>query len=134
MPLTGIWKLSVALRRGAPTTVKLLPRRLRLLQDAMVEVPYEEGSTGRWVLQDGGPGAVCQTARVSVERTDASVLDLEGMYDGERIAGTLKARHPPANEEEVLGEFLCTRLFSFWGTPQPAAAKGATAIEPKGDD
>ena len=133
MPLTGIWKLSVtqALRHGAPSAAaKLVPRRVRLLQDAGVEVPYEDGSTGRWELQDALPGEANQTASLSIERADASSLDLRGLYDGERIAGTIKVRHPPANAEELVGEFLCTRLFTFWGTPQPAAA---AAVDPKED-
>jgi hypothetical protein len=122
MPLTGVWKLSVALRATSPSAAKLLPRRLRLLQDAMVEVPYEEGSKGRWELQSGPPDTMCQTVRLSVERTDASELRLNGLYDGERIAGTITSRQPPA-DEAVVGEFLCTRLFSFWGTPRPEAAR-----------
>ena len=89
MPLTGVWKLSVALRATSPSAAKLLPRRLRLLQDAMVEVPYEEGSKGRWELQSGPPDTMCQTVRLSVERTDESELRLNGLYDGERIAGTI---------------------------------------------
>ena len=123
MPLTGVWKLSVALRAASPSAAKLLPRRLRLLQDAMVEVPYEEGSKGRWELQSGPPDVPnTQTVRLTVERTDASELHLTGLYDGERIAGTITARQPPA-DETVVGEFLCTRLFSFWGTPRPEAAR-----------
>ena len=122
MPLTGVWKLSVALRATSPSAAKLLPRRLRLLQDAMVEVPYEEGSTGRWELQSGPSDTMCQTVRLSVKRTDASELRLNGLYDGERIAGTISSRHPPA-DEAAIGEFLCTRLYSFWGTPRPEAAR-----------
>jgi hypothetical protein len=122
MPLTGVWKLSVALRATSPSAAKLLPRRLRLLQDAMVEVPYEEGSTGRWELQSGPADTMCQTVRLSVKRTDASELRLNGLYDGERIAGTITSRHPPA-DEAAIGEFLCTRLYSFWGTPRPEAAR-----------
>ena len=122
MPLTGVWKLSVALRATSPSAPKLLPRRLRLLQDAMVEVPYEEGSTGRWELQSGPADTMCQTVRLSVKRTDASELRLHGLYDGERIAGTISSRHPPA-DEAAIGEFLCTRLYSFWGTPRPEAAR-----------
>ena len=122
MPLTGVWKLSVALRATSPSAAKLLPRRLRLLQDAMVEVPYEEGSTGRWELQSGPADTMCQTVRLSVKRTDASELRLNGLYDGERIAGTISSRHPPA-DEAAIGEFLCTRLYSFWGTPRPEAAR-----------
>ena len=122
MPLTGVWKLSVALRATSPSAPKLLPRRLRLLQDAMVEVPYEEGSTGRWELQSGPADTMCQTVRLSVKRTDASELRLNGLYDGERIAGTISSRHPPA-DEAAIGEFLCTRLYSFWGTPRPEAAR-----------
>lgn len=122
MPLTGVWKLSVALRATSSSAAKLLPLRLRLLQDAMVEVPYEAGSKGRWELQSGPPDTMCQTVRLSVERIDAPELHLNGLYDGERIAGTITSRHPPA-DEQVVGEFLCTRLFSFWGTPRPEAAQ-----------
>ena len=111
MPLVGIWKLSVASRRGSAAAAKLLPRRLRLLEDAAVEVPFEDGSTGSWRLDDG-------QVDMRIERASAPSLRLQGLYDGERIAGSITA----ANDDE-LGDFLCTRLFSFWGTPQPTILK-----------
>ena len=127
MPLTGVWKLSVALsRRGAAGAAPRLPlpRRLRLLEDGPVEVPYEEGTTGRWTLREEAPPDGARLVRVSIERAQAPSLHLLGLYDGERIAGSITASHADAaaadeSGHEEVGEFLCTRLFSFWGTPKP---------------
>lgn len=134
-PLRGIWKLSVSVtsRQGA-AAAKLLPRRLRLLEDAGVEVPYDDGASGSWRLQDGpsdAMGAQAALLRIEGARGAPPALHLHGLFDGERIAGSITASDTANGPGEEVGEFLCTRLFSFWGTPQPKAAQGLT---PKGGE
>ena len=46
----------------------------------------------------------------------ADEWSFDGLFDGERIAGTISDADGAA-----VGDFLCTRLFSFWGTPKPKA-------------
>ena len=45
-----------------------------------------------------------------------SEISFQGLFDGERIAGSVTAA------DCVQGDFLCTRLFTFWGAPKVKAA------------
>ena len=100
-----------------------------------------EDAHGSWRLTEGPPDASgAQSARFILEDTRA-VLLFDGLYDGERIAGTvhelqgaalggglpthavLLEGEPDGAGREKLGEFLCTRLFSFWGPPKPKAGQ-----------
>lgn len=135
-PLRGVWKLSVTSRQGA-AAARLLPRRLRLLEDAGVEVPYDDGATGSWQLQEGPPdamGARAALLRIEGARGAPPTLHLHGLYDGERIAGSIMVSDAANEPGEEMGEFLCTRLFSFWGTPQPKAAQRVTSEDGDRDD
>ena len=64
-------------------------------------------------------------------RRPRSTCTVHGLFDGERIAGSIMASDAANEPGEEVGEFLCTRLFSFWGTPQPKAAQGK---DPKSGD
>ena len=134
-PLRGVWKLSVTSRQGA-AAARLLPRRLRLLEDAGVEVPYDDGATGSWQLHEGpsdAMGARAALLRIEGARGAPSTLHLHGLFDGERIAGSIMASDAASEPGEEVGQFLCTRLFSFWGTPQPKAAQGKDIKSGDGD-
>ena len=154
--MEGIWKVSFALSRAVrrvggsielPVAVKAVPKRLRFIDPeaagvmGRLEVPMSEEAHGSWTLTEGPPDASgAQSARFVVEGTGA-VLLFNGLYDGERIAGTVHELPSPAEggglvtqavllegvsdcaDNEQLGEFLCTRLFSFWGTPKPKAGQ-----------
>ena len=144
--MEGIWKVSFALRRlegrvELPTIAKIVPTRLRFSGPpgrggpGLIKVPMLAGSTGSWQLAPGPADASgAQSARFVVECSGMLLL-FDGLYDGERIAGTvhdeteplcavshasllLREREPSSG---VLGDFICIRLFSLWGTPKPKA-------------
>lgn len=123
--MKGLWKLRHTLRGG----VKLQPpRRLRFIGDEMatsgrLELPFlEERCSGEWRIGEAGSAADgLQQVWFRIEcRREAgaagSSLAYEGVSDGERVAGTVCC-----GEDEVIGDFLCTRLFQGWGEPKPAA-------------
>ena len=132
--LKGIWKVSSSLRRGVTASV---PRRLKFeVQDAVgssveagvVQVPFAEHCGGRWEVREASPGSDADDtsgamhAQFVVEcaaHSDvaASTLRFDGLYDGERIAGTVV----DSGGAEV-ADFLCTRLYTFWGAPKVKAA------------
>ena len=104
-----------------------------------VGIPYREQCSGRWRLWPD-PVADAEGARRAtfcVDCGEADGLLFDGLYDGERIAGSV--HQVPANvvaaaatgdqvldgnmQQQHLGEFICTRLFTFWGEPKVAAAK-----------
>lgn len=150
--MQGIWKLSFSASRGASLergaflsamARRAVPSRLRLLDPpasepmGRLEVPMATLS-GKWCVLDNQPGDCgAQTVRLAVEGGERLLL-LSGLFDGERIAGTVfqlgSEKHPMREvsydtmivqevkgEHVVLGEFLCTRLFTFWGAPKPRA-------------
>ena len=135
--LSGVWKVSVAVTRGADVSTLHLPRRIRFVEDR-VEVPYQPCCHGAWDLAPGDEttsGAEraslslkCAGRELERGRWMApSTLLFEGLYDGERIAGTITAitidsDGEPSEKREV-GNFLCTRLFTFWGPPSPKAGR-----------
>ena len=143
--MEGVWKVSFAARRSAS---KLVPRHLRFrsldsTRLGLVEVPHVTGHGGRWALTAGPADAAgAQSARFIVE-CDGAALLFDGLFDGERVAGSVWQRHladvaaeseplpepwlltgdmKGAEPEDKIGEFLCTRLFTFWGPPSPSAA------------
>lgn len=106
-------------------------RSEEILESGSVQVPYSDHCGGAWEVRPDQTGpdqtASDQTASItqamraafSVEcaaRGDGepSCLRFNGLYDGERIAGTVC---DGAADREV-GEFLCTRLYTFWGPPK----------------
>lgn len=122
-------------------------RRDRLiLETGSVAIPYTNHCDGSWVVAEqmsaAGDGAellVTFTIDRLVESAAANPADglgpaalasrlrFEGLYDGERIAGTVLQLHPdPFGARVEVADFLCTRLFTFWGTPKVAAAAGHT--------
>ncbi len=135
--LAGVWKLS--------TTARGVPRRVRFLDDASVAVPYSASSSGAWRVSDAGAGtdgAGAGGARevdfsiewdegaAGAETSARARLSFSGLFDGERIAGSVHRVGLPeggsggaAPASAKLGEFLATRLFSFWGTPEPRATE-----------
>ena len=92
--------------------------------DGGVEIPYDDGAHGSWLLEDEAePDALgARTVTFDVARAGDPTLRFSGLYDGERIAGPL-VLDAGAGAGTVVGEFLCTRLFSFWGTPNVAAGR-----------
>ena len=130
--LQGIWKISATLRSGVTTA---LPRRIRFtegssspaaaLQSGTVQVPYADHCSGHWevlVADDAdAAGSGAMQASFSVRcaagsgAAEAEHLNFMGLFDGERIAGKVHT----GNHE--IGDFLCTRLFTFWGSPNPKA-------------
>ena len=151
--MQGVWKLSFAARRGGSAAAQqLVPKRIRfgaLAADSsvgLIEVPYQQRLSGRWQLIAGPPEASgAQSARFVLTSDDVLLL-FDGLYDGERVAGTVYDGRSGAGEvfttdplfhpeapwrsaadaaEHELGEFLCTRLFTFWGPPSPAASSDA---------
>ena len=146
--LVGIWKLSATLRRGAtvalpkrlrfdetsPTSTStqssvelLLPADALLLHQGKCSLPYMEHCHGFWQVasadddaQTSGAlraGFVIQCAAHGDVK--ASHLIFRGLFDGERIAGNVSSRDADGSGE--IGDFLCTRLFTFWGTPKVQA-------------
>ena len=75
----------------------------------------------------------CCESRAPEERRPRSTCTVHGLFDGERIAGSVMASDAANEPGEEVGEFLCTRLFSFWGTPQPKAAQGKDMNSGDGD-
>ena len=149
--MQGVWKLSFVLRRGSGVA-QALPRRIRFSEPSdagltgRVEVPYRAECSGAWTLKGGpvdAPGT--QSSRFIISCSEGTALLFDGLYDGERIAGTVVSRRVAAAEalssasaisellhgelardagsagSEDLAEFLCTRLFTFWGPPSVAA-------------
>ena len=150
MGLKGIWKISSSMRHGVRVT---LPRHVKfessgstgeLRADATpagaLHIPYSDHCSGTWqVGKHAKPSASCNSikddhghrddhngalhARFVVEcavsgNEDASRLEFLGLYDGERIAGVVTDGHGVE-----VADFLCTRLFTFWGPPSPRAGK-----------
>ena len=140
--LSGVWKISASLR-GKQSTV--LPKRIRfedtsenpppprqlpamaVLECGSCSVPYAEHCGGQYELWTPSNAEDPDELRAGfviecAEKDDAppSRLSFDGLYDGERIAGTV---HDDKAGGEVIADFLCTRLFSFWGTPSPRAGK-----------
>ncbi len=131
--LNGVWKLSASLR-GRHST--LLPKHIRFTESpssppaasatvaelGSVSVPYAEHCGGTYEIRpassiDEPPSVGFIVECASTDRGPASRLSFDGLYDGERIAGTVHDR------EEAVADFLCTRLFTFWGTPKPRAGE-----------
>eukprot|EP00966_Prymnesium_polylepis_P133433 3084239-Prymnesium_polylepis.1 len=150
--MEGIWKVSVSARLVAarvdarsalPVAMKAVPKRLRFIDPpaqglGRIEVPMDAGASGSWCVTPGPPDASgAQIARFVVEGAGASLhgahvsLLFDGLYDGERIAGTVVEMPGPVDLTELsgppfpggseIGDFLCTRLFTFWGPPKPKA-------------
>ena len=128
MPLRGVWKLNTS---GIPVSRlrSQLPRRLRFLEGERLEVPYAATHAGTWSLGEADSSGAQQTsfeveydAGGGVGELTRTRLLFDGLYDGERIAGSVSSA-PEAGKRELLGQFLCTRLFSFWGEPKPAATR-----------
>ena len=146
--LSGVWKISASLRgrHGA-----LLPKRIRFAEEpcaltanllpraAVVEsgscsIPYADHCSGQYevgTLEDGTAGNGELRADFKVECTanndqGGTRLTFEGLYDGERIAGTVTDEAAG----EVVADFLCTRLFTFWGAPKVKAAEDEDAPVP----
>ena len=135
--LAGVWKLSA--------TARGIPRRVRFFDDASVAVPYSPSSSGAWHVSDtgasaDGAGAGCarevdfsiewDEGAAGVETSARARLSFSGLFDGERIAGSVHRVGLPedgsggaAPASAKLGEFLATRLFSLWGTPEPRATE-----------
>ena len=129
--LAGVWKLSTstslrsAARRAAADAS--LPKRIRFVVETeranfeagRCEVPFREQCGGRYELHDEGDRraafSVACPPRAGVA-AGADEWSFDGLFDGERIAGTISDADGAA-----VGDFLCTRLFSFWGTPKPKA-------------
>ena len=122
--------------RGA--SVVQVPRRLRFSRGALgdrhrVEVPFRPECSGWWQLQPI-PAEAAQTVRIALACREDALLLFDGLYDGERVAGSLHIWHDrvatfngdvpwaDAVRGEGVGDFLGTRLFSFWGPPSPTAA------------
>lgn len=100
----------------------------------------QTASRGRWRLTHPTDTDGARGVRFCVGNEQTLVL-FDGLYDGERIAGTVydipdrttnlvdeqtlnHLLHGEANPMSIeLGDFLCTRLFTFWGTPKPKAAE-----------
>lgn len=131
--LAGVWKVSVTPQRAgiAPAGLwKHMPKRLRLAEApaSTVEVPYKPCCTGGWALAPGGAEAEgAQRATITLTCVGGSeagagagphTLLLSGLFDGERIAGTVRAE-----SSDTTANFICTRLFTFWGPPSPRAAR-----------
>ena len=83
---------------------------------------------GGWaVTETEDPAAVDGNRRVVIDVTLATPphsFRFDGLFDGERIAGSVSASEAQGGESgeaTVLGDFLCTRLFTFWGSPKPRA-------------
>ena len=137
--LKGIWKISSSLRSGAVAT---LPRHIRFqpanvrfqpanahnsaLEAGTVAIPFADHCGGLWEVHavakpSKGAGASAMRVHFTVEsasRAEASGsrLHFDGLYDGERIAGIVSA------DKAEVADFLCTRLYTFWGPPSPKAA------------
>jgi hypothetical protein len=130
--LKGVWKMSSSLRSGAVAT---LPRHIRFepatahnsaLEAGTVAIPFADHCGGLWEVHavdkpSEGAGASALRAQFTVEcasRAEASGsrLHFDGLYDGERIAGIVSA------DKAEVADFLCTRLYTFWGPPSPKAA------------
>ena len=139
--LSGVWKISASLRgrHGA-----LLPKRVRFAEEeanalpaerlhssALLEwgscsIPYADHCGGRYEVgtpddgtaEHGELHAGFMVECTAKDNKEATRLTFEGLYDGERIAGTVTDEAVG----EVVADFLCTRLFTFWGTPKVKAA------------
>lgn len=132
--LHGLWKVSTtppSTAAQALSSVCPLPRRLRFHEQepgvhGLIEAPYTE-CVGRWALR-AGKTAGAQEAAIDISCGEVEYW-LRGLYDGERIAGsvTVGASGEGLEERQHMGDFLCTRLYSFWGEPKVAA--GSTPSE-----
>jgi hypothetical protein len=138
--LSGVWKVSVTPRRpvdgGPPELSKYsVPKRLRFVGEGQrIEVPYQPCCDGSWSVAAGDASTSgAERASLSISCTGSESdggggtasysLLLDGLFDGERIAGTVTAADGAgtASEPREVGSFLCTRLFTFWGPPSPKA-------------
>mmetsp|Transcript_32535 Transcript_32535/g.106449 ORF Transcript_32535/g.106449 Transcript_32535/m.106449 type:complete len:163 (+) Transcript_32535:3-491(+) len=129
--LAGVWKVNLTPR--VPGAREGMPKRLRLLEGDSdeaggIEVPYMDCTAGGWaVTETDDPAAVDGNRRVVIDVTLATPphsFRFDGLFDGERIAGSVSASEAQGGESgeaTVLGDFLCTRLFTFWGSPKPRA-------------
>ena len=147
--LSGVWKISATLRGRRSA---LLPKRIRFAEEetspaplhrllppaAVMEfgslsIPYSEHCSGNYEVgtpedDDAEPGVLRAGFIVECtakDGTEPSRYTFDGLYDGERIAGTVS----DSAADEVVADFLCTRLFTFWGTPKVKAVGEAA-----GDD
>jgi hypothetical protein len=144
--LSGVWKVNVTPRRsvdgGPPELSKYyVPKRLRFMDNEQrIEVPYQPCCNGSWSVaagDDSTSGAERVSLTISCSglesdgggRTASHTLLLDGLFDGERIAGTISAADGAdagaASGTREVGKFLCTRLFTFWGPPAPKAGETA---------
>lgn len=130
--LHGLWKVSSTPPNAAArelTAACPLPRRLRFHEQepgvsGLIEAPYTQ-CVGRWALREG-KAAGTQEAAIDVNCGEVE-YEMRGLYDGERIAGSVSVGASGEGLEERLhvGDFLCTRLYSFWGEPKVAAGRPA---------
>ena len=98
-----------------------------------LSIPYSEHCSGNYEVgtpedDDAEPGVLRAGFIVECtakDGTEPSRYTFDGLYDGERIAGTVS----DSAADEVVADFLCTRLFTFWGTPKVKAVGEAA-----GDD
>lgn len=129
--------------------------RASILESGNVLIPYADHCHGTWevatvkpvepssAVDEHGDDELARAAKdadgshgtalaarfvirgLSRDGGDASRLLFDGLYDGERIAGTVwrDDSHDQACGGAQVADFLCTRLFTFWGTPKPAAAR-----------
>ena len=135
--LVGVWKLSFAAARHSALTVpkrirfdtsspsaasSLLPAWGSILERGSLSVPFMEGCSGAWQVaaatehDDGAQRAAFIIRTFAQTDAEASELSFQGLFDGERIAGSVTVGN------RVEGDFLCTRLFTFWGAPKVRAA------------
>ena len=135
--LVGVWKLSFSAARHPAVAV---PKRIRfdassrsaastLLPDwgtavekGCLSIPFTEGCEGAWQVaaasedSDGAHRVAFIVKCAAQADRQPSEISFQGLFDGERIAGSVTAA------DCVQGDFLCTRLFTFWGAPKVKAA------------
>jgi hypothetical protein len=136
--LAGVWKISSHVRGEAST---VLPRRIRFDgadEQGCCSIPYADHCQGTWEVRTQSSSAAAKEASeagahgnggvplfarwklhcAAHRGMDESCHVYEGLFDGERIAGTVSNA-----AGEPVADFLCTRLFTFWGTPSPRASR-----------
>lgn len=132
--LSGVWKVSVTPRLGGgPSALARhhVPKRLRFIEaEQGIEVPYQDCCSGWWEVTAGDESTSgAEQASLSVtcrgHAQGPRTLRFDGLFDGERIAGTITdaGAEGGASEPREVGDFLCTRLFTFWGPPSPKAGE-----------
>lgn len=138
--LKGVWKLSATLRSrtvvpkhirfeeaaasAAPPQPRLL-EGMSLLEGGSCSIPYSEHCGGQWEVgtSDDALRACFSVDCAAKGGVPASRLAFDGLFDGERIAGTVRDV-----QGDVVADFLCTRLFTFWGTPKVKAGEGVPGV------